>query len=60
MQAGGGTRNGAIVINEGIAAPSAAEAGLGSAEKRSLQADSEYARQLQAKMDAQESRAANK
>ncbi len=61
MQAGGGTRNGAIVINEGAAAaPSAAEAGLSSAERRSLQADSDYARQLQAKMDAQESRAANK
>lgn len=60
MQAGGGTRNGAIVINEGIVAPSAAEAGLSSAEKRSVLADSDYARQLQAKMDVQESRAANK
>lgn len=60
MQAGGGSRNGAIVIKEGVAASSAAEAGLSSVEKRTLQADSDYARQLQAKMDAQESRGANK
>jgi hypothetical protein len=60
MQAGGGSRSGALVINQGIAPPSAAEAKLSSAEKRSFQADSDYARQLQAKMDVQESRAANK
>ena len=60
---GGGNHNGAIVINEPQArAPAVADesAGLGSAEKRAMQADADYARQLQAKMDVQDARGANK
>lgn len=60
MQEGGGTRNGAIVINEGRAAAGSVVTAVGSAEKRRVQADADYARQLQAKMDAQQARAANK
>lgn len=61
MQNGGGAKNGAIVINEPSAAPETGMApALGSAEKRSMQADADYARQLQAKMDVQEARATNK
>ena len=54
-----GSLNGSIVINEPTAVARTEEGPqLNSAEKRSVQADADYARQLQAKMDAQEARAA--
>ena len=56
LQSGGGVQNGSMVINE--RAGNAVPPGGSSAERRSVQADADYARQLQAKMDAQESRAA--
>ena len=56
LQSGGGVQNGSIVINE--RAGNVAAQGGSSAERRSVQADADYARQLQAKMDAQETRAA--
>ena len=52
MRSGGGVQNGSIVINERLTSPVAGN----SAERRSVQADADYARQLQAKMDAQETR----
>ena len=55
-----GTNNtGSIVINEGQDS-AAHEEKLGSAEKRHLQADTDYARQLQAQMDVQEARGRNR
>lgn len=56
LQSGGGVQNGSMVINE--RAGNSVPQGGSSAERRSVQADADYARQLQAKMDAQESRAA--
>ena len=59
MQDGGGSLNGSIVINEPTTVARTEEGPqLNSAEKRSVQADADYARQLQAKMDVQEARAA--
>ena len=52
-------KNGGIMIDEGKTEEKSVE-NLGSAEKRSMQADADFARQLQAQMDVQESRGRNR
>lgn len=58
LREGKAIAGGAIIINEPSAV--APEIAMGSAEKQAIQEDGDYARQLQAKMDVQEARGAQR
>ena len=60
LQRRGTDQSGGIVIDEGQPLANSHEDKLGSAEKRSMQADADFARQLQAQMDVQDARGRNK